>query len=91
MTVRIRLFLSSYVPLFAAAAIRFDHKAARVFLIILAAIGVLSLTSLVLVSILSVSRRIATPTAARDLGSGVAAYVATYLLPLLTVRGRADR
>lgn len=85
MTARIRLFLSSYVPLFVAGAIRFDHMAARVFLIVAAATGVVALASLIRVSVVRVRGRKATPTAVRDLGSEVAAYVATYLLPFVTV------
>lgn len=85
MTARIRLFLSSYVPLFVVSAIRFESTGLQVFLGIAAVVGTLSLASLIHVSANRVQPRVATATSVRDLGSEVAAYVATYLLPFVTV------
>lgn len=85
MNARIRLLLSSYVPLFFVGAVRFDDSWLRVALGILVVAGIWSLISLIRVSTRRVHPREATATRVRDLGSEVAAYVATYLLPLMTV------
>lgn len=85
MNARIRLFLSSYVPLFVAGAVRFDHPYLQVTLVVAAVIGVASLISLIRVTRKNIEPDPATPTAVRDMGSEVAAYIATYLLPFITV------
>jgi hypothetical protein len=84
MSARTRLFLSSYVPLFAIAALRFDGTWLRLGMLAAAVLGVASLISLIVAS-QRIERRTVQPTAVRDLGSEVAAYIATYLLPFLTV------
>ena len=85
MSARIRLLLSSYVPLFIVGALRFNNGWLCTFLVCIAVGAVWSLVRLVRVSKLRVSSRKATPTSVRDRSSEVAAYVATYLLPLMTV------
>jgi peptidoglycan/LPS O-acetylase OafA/YrhL len=82
--VRIRLFISSYVPLFVILAIRFRDLELEVACILAAALGA---TSLVL--LLWKARRIQ-PDPHRietvaDRGAEVAGYLATYLLPFVTV------
>ena len=84
MSARLRLFLSSYVPLFAIAAVRLDGTPVRVALAVLAVAGIASLISLVRVSKRVEPRRVS-PSAVTDLGSEVASYLATYLLPFLMV------
>lgn len=84
MSARLRLFLSSYVPLFVIAAVRVDDARLRASLILLAATGVWSLFSLIRVS-RSIEPRVVEPTNVMDLGSEVASYVATYLLPFVMV------
>ncbi|MCE2530085.1 MAG: hypothetical protein J4G11_09475 [Acidimicrobiia bacterium] len=91
MNARVRLFLSSYVPLFFVGAVRFDDSRLRVFLGFLVIAGIWSLVSLILVSTRRVHPREATSTRVRDLSSEVAAYVATYLLPLMTVPNPSPR
>lgn len=84
MYARLRLFLSSYVPLFAIAAVRLDGTRVRVALAVLSLTGLVSLISLVRVSKRVEPRRV-TPSGVVDLGSEVASYLATYLLPFLMV------
>ena len=91
MNARIRLLLSSYVPLFVVGAVRFEDGRLRVALGVLVAVGIWSLISLIRVSTRRVHPREATPTCVRDLSSEVAAYVATYLLPLMTVADPGPR
>ena len=85
MTARIRLVLSSYVPLFIVGIIRFDDFRLRIALGCIVFAGLASLVSLVRVSANRVQPREATPTSVRDLSSEVAGYVAAYLLPFMTV------
>ena len=85
MNARVRLFLSSYVPLFFVGIVRFDDNRLQVVLGFLVIAGIWSLVSLILVSTRRVHPRESTATGVRDLSSEVAAYVATYLLPLMTV------
>ncbi len=84
MVARIRLFVSSYSPLFLALAVRFDDSALRIAMV---AIGVLSAVSLIqlLRSSRGTAPRTVTPTQSRDLGNEVSAYVATYVVPFVTV------
>jgi len=85
MTARIRLALSSYIPLFVVGIIRFDDFRLRIVLSGIVLSGIVSLVSLIRVSVKRVQPRKATPTFVRDLSSEVAGYVATYLLPFMTV------
>ena len=85
MSARIRLLMSSYVPLFVVGALRFHDIWLRAALGCLAAGGVLSLVSLIRVSTTRVQPREVTPTSVHDLSSRVAGYVATNLLPFMTV------
>lgn len=84
------LFLSSYGPLLALTAVRLDSGAYRTFLFWLAAAG-----GAALVAALAASRRIAPRdrivTSVSDRGGDVAGYLATYLLPFLTVSDPATR
>ena len=82
--VRLRLFISSYAPLFAILAIRFrDHKL-EVACALLTALGVASLLLLLRAAgrIQPDPHRIET---VADRGAEVAGYLATYLLPFVTV------
>jgi hypothetical protein len=82
MSAKIRLFLSSYVPLFAIGAIRTQSRGLRLALVVLAVAGLLSLLGLIRVSRRLATRHV-TPTHVRTLGSEVAGYVASYILPFL--------
>jgi len=82
---RVALFLGSYVLLFVLLAIRFQTRWLMISCIVIAAIGLLDMLWIVF----GVTRkteaepiRIADVT---DAGSDVAGYLATYLLPFLTV------
>lgn len=85
MTAKLRLFLSSYVPLFVVSAIRFDDLALRLTLGFAAVVGALSLFSLIRVSGKKIQSIEVMPTSSRDIGSEVAAYLSTYILPFVTV------
>jgi hypothetical protein len=85
MLVRLRLFVSSFAPLFVVAAVRFESRNLRVACAVIALLGVATLLMLLRSSTNEVSPRHATPTAIRDLGSDVAAYVASYILPFVAV------
>jgi hypothetical protein len=78
------LFLSSYAPLFALLAIRFEQRWLWISCTVLAALGVVSLRLL-----LRLDARSApgphTLASVRDAGVEAAGYLATYLLPFLTV------
>lgn len=86
MVVRLRLFASSFAPLFAVAAIRFESRNLRVACALLALVGIATLLLLLRSSTTKVAPRKATPTAVRDLGSDVAAYMASYILPFVAVQ-----
>lgn len=81
---RLRLFLSSYAPLFAILAIRLEASVARWGCTALAVLGLLN--------VVSVRRQMArlepSPFTVRhvaDRGAEVAGYLATYLFPFITV------
>lgn len=82
MSARIRLFLSSYVPLFVIVAIRTRDGTLCWVLLALAAFGGYSLFSLIRASKQIEPRRVK-PSSVTDLGSEVASYLATYLLPFM--------
>jgi hypothetical protein len=78
------LFFSSYAPLFALLAIRFEQTWLWVACVVLAALGVGSLWLLLHLD----ARSSPGPhqlASARDAGPEAAAYLASYLLPFLTV------
>ncbi|SCL66937.1 hypothetical protein GA0070608_3403 [Micromonospora peucetia] len=84
MLIRVLLFISSYSPLFALLAIRFDQTWLR---LVCAGLACLGLASFVLIFRLDGKKskgayRIVKVT---DAGSQVAGYLASYLLPFLTV------
>lgn len=78
------LFLSSYAPLFGLLAIRFEQRWLWISCTVLAVLGVVCLWLL-----LRLDARSApgphTLASARDAGVEAAGYLATYLLPFLTV------
>ena len=82
--VRLRLFISSYAPLFAILAVRFHDSKLEVACALIATLGAASL----LLLLRAVGRiqpdphRIET---VADRGAEVAGYLTTYLLPFLTV------
>lgn len=84
LVLRSRLFLSSYAPLFAMLAVRFQVP---VLSYICGAIAILGLATLYLIlrSMRGVEADPHQLLSVRDHGGEVAGYVATYLLPFLTV------
>ena len=86
-----RLYIGSYVGLFALLAIRFDTGWLRLACAALAALGAVFMLWIVFV----VARRSgAEPiriAEVEDAGSEVSGYLATYLLPFLTVAAPSDR
>lgn len=81
---RLRLLVSSYVPLFVLLAIRFDSVVLRVACLLIALVGALFARSIVLAQD-SEEPQPMYVAVARNEGAQVAAYLATYLLPFLTV------
>jgi hypothetical protein len=84
MLMRVLLFISSYSPLFALLAIRFDQLWLR---LVCAGLACLGLISFVLIFRLDgkKSRGAYRIVSVTDAGSQVAGYLASYLLPFLTV------
>jgi hypothetical protein len=78
------LFLSSYAPLFALLAIRFEQRWLWISCLALAALGVASLLWLLKLDDRS-SRGPYDLATVRDAGGEAASYLATYLLPFLVV------
>jgi hypothetical protein len=80
---RVRLFISSYAPLFAIFALRFQSWQASAVCSVVAALGVLTLLAL-----LHRAKRIQPDphrlASVSDRGPEVAGYLATYLLPFVT-------
>ena len=85
MIIRIRLLLSSHVPLYVVTLLLLENPIARILTGLVALLGLLSLVSLVRTSTRAVESRIAAPTSVRDLSNDVVSYVATYLLPFVTL------
>ena len=78
------LFLSSYAPLFGLLAVRFEQRWLWISCAVLAALGVASLYLLLRLD----ARQSPGPhllTSVKEAGGEAAAYLATYLLPFLTV------
>ena len=82
--VKVRLFASSYAPLFAIAAIRLEGTRLRLTLLLVAIASAYSAVRLVRVSA-GITKRSIKIVEVRDQGAEVAAYVGTYLLPFLMV------
>ena len=82
--VKLRLFASSYAPLFAIAAIRLEGRVLRLTLLLIALASAYSAVRLVRVSA-GITKRSIKIVEVRDQGAEVAAYVGTYLLPFLMV------
>lgn len=84
MLIKPLLFLSSYAPLFGLLAIRFEPPVLWISCVVLAVLGVAAL-----VLLLQLDRRVAAASfrlvEVRDAGAEAAAYLASYLLPFLTV------
>jgi hypothetical protein len=78
------LFLSSYAPLFGLLAIRFEQRWLWISCTVLAALGVVCLWLLLRLDARS-SPGPHTLASVRDAGVEAAGYLATYLLPFLTV------
>lgn len=78
------LFLSSYAPLFALLAIRFETRWLWISCVVLAVVGVASLWLLLRLDARS-SPGPHVLASARDAGGEAASYLASYLLPFLTV------
>ena len=78
------LFLSSYAPLFALLAIRFQPRWLWISCVVLAALGVASLLWLLKLDNRA-SKAPYTLASVRDAGGEAASYLATYLLPFLAV------
>jgi len=90
LVLRIRLFISSYAPLFAMLVIRFEDRTLQVVCAVIATFGVATLAML-----LHRARRIQPDPhrieSVTDRGAEVAGYLATYLLPFLTVTEPSGR
>ena len=84
LSVRLVLFLSSYSPLFTILAIRFEDVKLRLVMAGIATVGVLLLVLLLLSSRRAEPKRFMV-SRVEDKGNDVAAYVATYLLPLIVL------
>ena len=82
---RSRLFLGSYVLLFTLLAVRFEVAWLEVSCAILALIGLGDMLWIVFGITRKIGHEPVTPAAVSDSGSDVAGYLATYLLPFLTV------
>ena len=82
--IRIRLFLSSYSPLFLIAVVRFDIVWLQVTCGVLAGIGAVT-GWLVIHAHGQLARQPLNVTRTEDRGADVAGYLATYLLPFVTV------
>ena len=78
------LFLSSYAPLFALLAIRFEQRWLQISCTVLAVTGVVSLWLLLRLDARS-SPGPHTLVSVKDAGGEAASYLAAYLLPFLTV------
>jgi hypothetical protein len=83
--VRSQLFLSSYAPLFAILAIRFDGTALKAVCAALAAFGLLYLVLVVWVVPRAAQPRSYPVQSVDDAAGEVAGYLATYLLPFVAV------
>jgi hypothetical protein len=83
LVLRVRLFLSSFVPLFIILSIRFEDWALQAVFATLALVGLITL-----VAMFRNARRIGAEPhsieAVADRGAEVAGYLATYLLPFVT-------
>lgn len=83
--IQIRLFASSYAPLFALLALRFESPWLRLALALAAAIFLADTVRVAYVIPRRVGTSPFTVTSAVDEGGQVAGYLATYLLPFLAV------
>ena len=83
--VRVRLFASSYAPLFALLALRFEDTVLRLTLGALALICILDTVRIAVVIPRRVGASPFTVASISDEGGQVAGYLATYLLPFLAV------
>lgn len=82
---RIRLFIGSYAPLFLLLAIRFTPRYLWIACLIIGVYGILDMAWIVYITSRGTGPdpiRIAT---VRDAGAEISGYLATYLLPFLTV------
>jgi hypothetical protein len=80
-----QLFLSAYAPLFAILAVRFEGNALRVTCGILAGLGFLHLAIALLVAPHLAASRPYPIAKVQDASGEVAGFLATYLLPFVTV------
>ena len=82
--IKIVLFISSYSPLFLILAIRFEEPPLRIAMGVVALTGVVLLGTLLLVAV-NAEPREHIVVKVEDRGGEVAAYIATYLLPLVVL------
>lgn len=85
MVVRALLFLSSFSPLFLILAVRFDGTGPQLVCSALAAVGFSYLLVVIGVAAQQAQARPYPVTAVKDASGEVAGYLATYLLPFITV------
>lgn len=83
--IRVRLFFSSYAPLFLLLALRLDDDIVRVIVLFLGAAGVLDAVRLVLWQPRRIGPSPYTVREVADHGSQVAGYLVAYLLPFLAI------
>lgn len=82
--IKIVLFISSYSPLFLILAIRFDQPSLQIAMGAVALAGVILLGALLLLAMRGEPREHVV-SQVEDRGGEVAAYIATYLLPLIVL------
>ena len=85
MIIRLRLLTSAYVPLYVVTLVYFESKPVRIIMGIVTMVGCVSLVSLLWAVSQRIAPRTVVPMTVRDLGNEVASYVATYLLPFVTL------
>jgi hypothetical protein len=83
--VRTLLFLSSYAPLFAILAIRFEATALRAVCASLAGVGIAYLAVVLWVTPRASQQRTYRLDTVKDASGEVAGYLATYVVPFVTV------
>ncbi len=83
--IKVRLFVSSYAPLFLLLALRLEGDIVRLLILLLGIIGLLDAVRLVLWQPRRIGPSPYTVREVADHGSQVAGYLVTYLLPFLAI------